>query len=74
MPTYRVIDKSTLEEHIEEMKMSEVDDFLKNNPNLDILPPATPINFNDLKKPDQGFRDRLREIKKSHFGANINTF
>ena len=26
------------------------------------------------KKPDDGFKDRLKEIKKSHRGSNINTW
>ena len=26
------------------------------------------------KKPDDGFKDRLREIKKSHYGSVINTW
>ena len=26
------------------------------------------------KKPDAGFRDRLKEIKKSHYGSTINTW
>tara|TARA_Y100000004_G_scaffold125812_1_gene141546 strand:- start:1283 stop:1534 length:252 start_codon:yes stop_codon:yes gene_type:complete len=27
-----------------------------------------------MKKPDAGFRDRLKEIKKAHRGSNINTW
>ena len=26
------------------------------------------------KKPDDGFKDRLKEIKKSHYGSVINTW
>ena len=26
------------------------------------------------KKPDEGFKDRLKEIKKSHRGSTINTW
>lgn len=72
MPKYRVINKKTKEEQIIEMKISEVDNFLKDNIDLDIIPGIPLISYNDLRKPSEGFRDRLREIKKSHHGNKIN--
>ena len=38
--------------------------------------PAMPLfaydNVGPRKKPDQGFNDRLRDIKRSHHGSTIN--
>ncbi len=43
-----------------------------------ILKLATPYHGDPWhfagKKPDDGFKDRLKEIKKSHYGSVINTW
>ena len=74
MPTYTFLNKTTGEETTEFMKISELDKFIVDHPELSCLPSAPLISYNDLKKPSDGFRDRLREIKASHRGSTINTF
>lgn len=76
MPTYKFMDKITGDELIIEMKISERDEFLKNNPHLTQLVHGFP-GLSDparlgLRKPDQGFRDLLKEVKKRNRGSTIN--
>lgn len=73
-PQYTFYDKETQKEYTETMSISDMVKFLENNPNIDTRPTSPLISYNDLKKPSDGFRDRLREIKKSHRGSTINTF
>lgn len=64
------------------MSMNEREEYLKSNPEMQQVIHSAPALGDSirmgLKKPDDGFRDRLREIKKAHSGgftkANINTF
>lgn len=74
MPTYTFYNKKTQEEFTETMSISALEIYLKDNPDLDTRPTTPLISYNDLKKPSDGFRDRLREIKRSHRGSTINTF
>ena len=46
------------------------EDFLNNELSFDDY---TPDNVGP-KKPDQGFNDRLKDIKRSHRGSNINIY
>jgi len=60
-----------------EMKLSELDDFLKNNPHLEQIivnstPQVSPYSVGRLKT-DSAFRDRMNSIKKNHHGAKIQT-
>ncbi len=73
MPNY-TFRKPDGTEFSEYMKISELDQYLVDNPKLTVVPSAPSISYNDMKKPDDGFRDRLREIKKHHRGNTINTF
>lgn len=62
------------------MSMSEKDKYLEENKDTIIQIITKAPGFGDsvslgIKKPDQGFRDVLREIKKAHpRGGGVNTF
>ena len=82
MPTYRFHNEDTGEEFEEFMMISELDSYLKNNPNLTQMLNGVP-GIGDsvrlgMKKPDNGFRDVLREIKKRNSRgiskSTVNTF
>ena len=82
MPTYTFRDINTGEESTTIMSMAEREEFVANNPHMQQVihsAPALgdPIRLG-LKKPDNGFRDRLKEIKKAHSRgltrSNINTW
>ena len=62
---------------VKDMTIAEAEQFEKDNPNLEWLcgaPKICDAHRVGLKKPDDGFRDRLKDIKKSHRGSKINTF
>lgn len=80
MPNYsfrNVIDGS---EFSLDMTMSEREKYLEKNKDTIIQIITKAPGFGDsvslgYKKPDQGFRDVLREIKKAHpRGGGVNTF
>jgi hypothetical protein len=78
MPNYTFINKQTNEEFDEFMSISELDDFIKNNPHLEqaISAPsiADPTRLG-LRKPDSGFRDVLKRVKKASGRNNtVNTW
>jgi hypothetical protein len=62
------------------MSMSDKDKYLEENKDTIIQIITKAPSFGDtvslgIKKPDQGFRDVLREIKKAHpRGGGVNTF
>ena len=66
MPTYLFRDPKTETEFEVEMSISERDQFLKDNPNLEQLVNGFPnIGYSTLtQKPAEGFTDLLKEIKK----------
>lgn len=74
MPTYRFRDEKS--KKIEEvfMSISEMEDHLKNNPTVSLVPaaPAIVSGVDGLRRPDNAFRDLLRKIKKNNRGSNIN--
>lgn len=76
MPTYSFLNTETNEHHDQFFKSwRDKDEYLTENPNLKQTVTAPSIGYNDSKKPDEGFRDILRDIKKgSGAGANVNTF
>lgn len=76
MPTYSFINTETEEEFEQFFKnWRERDEFLAENPHIKITISASPaIGYNDAKKPDDGFRDILREIKKANPRGDVNTF
>jgi len=82
LPTYLLKNINTNEEHELFMGISEKEDFLKANPQfIQLLNGAPSIGDSirlGLRKPDDAFRDRLREIKKNAqkgiSRSTINTF
>jgi hypothetical protein len=80
-PNYNFINNTTNKEFVEFMTISEKDTFLKNNPEISQILSSPSIGDSirlGLKKPDNAFRDRLREIKKAHSKgltrSTVNTF
>jgi hypothetical protein len=79
MPTYRFCNEIG-EEFEEFMSISALDEYLKNNTNLTQLVNGAPSisSGRGMGKPDQGFRDLLKDMKKKHSKgisrSTINTF
>jgi hypothetical protein len=77
MPYYQFKNRETGEVIEQFMKISELDKFREDNPNLDKIPQAPgvsdPVRLG-LKKPSDGFRDVLGRIRKNNPGSKINTF
>lgn len=78
MPTYSFRNKETNEVFDKFMKMSERDQFLLDNPNLESVIGAPMTVTSVDMKPDNGFRDVLKEIRSKHdqrfTRSTINTF
>ena len=72
MPTYSFKNTKTGKEYEDFMSISERETLLKENPEIEpMLTTATIVSGVDgLRKPDGGFRDILRNIKKKHKGSN----
>lgn len=77
MPTYDFLDKRTGKRFSQFMSLSEAEAMVKAEPDLEWLcgTPAIgdPWRMGRAKPPDY-FRDRLKDIKKTHRGSNINTW
>ena len=79
MPTYSFRNNETKEEFDKFFKSSSLkDEFLEQNPQLQQIHTST-VGLIDptrlgIRKPDDAFRDRLRDIKQSHLHSTINTF
>lgn len=80
MPTYKFLNNETNEEYEEFMTISALDEYLKNNPNVTQLVNGAPLisSGRGMGKPDNGFRDLLKDIKKKNSRgitrSTINTF
>jgi hypothetical protein len=82
VPVYTFKDINSGEEFTTMMSMNEREEFVANNPHMQQVIHSAPAIGDSirlgLKKPDSGFRDRLKEIKKAHSRgltrSNINTF
>jgi hypothetical protein len=80
MPNYTFRNKQTGHEWTETLSIAERETFITDNAEyIEQLIISAPALGDSVKlgyiKPDQGFRDVLREIKKSHpLGGGINTF
>lgn len=78
MPTYSFKDENTLEEFEKVMSNSERELFLEENPHIKqtftkfpgVVDPARV----GVKKPDDNFRDVLKNVKHHHKRDNINTW
>jgi hypothetical protein len=80
MPTYKFLNNDTGEEFEDFMSISALDVFLKENPHLTQLVHGAPLvhSGRGLGKPDNGFRDLLKTMKKGNSKgisrSTINTF
>lgn len=79
VPTYNFLNNDTGEEFSDFMSISALDEFLKSNPNVvQLVNDAPGLIAGSGKKPDQGFRDLLKDMKKKHSKgitrSTINTF
>ena len=82
MPSYTFINLQSGETFTTIMSMSEREEYLRSNLHMHQVIHSAPAIGDSirmgLKKPDDGFRDRLKEIKKAHSRgltkATINTF
>jgi len=79
MPTYNFHNNSTGEEYALFLTLSEREEYLKNNPHITQMVGAPALHSGrGIKKPDQGFRDLLKHIKKGNEKgtgrSTINTF
>ena len=80
MPTYNFINNETGEEFEDFMSISALDVYLKENPHITQQVGGAPLihSGRGMKKPDNGFRDLLRNIKKEHSKgitrSTVNTF
>lgn len=81
-PSYTFINLNTGEEWTDIMSISEREEFLSKNPQVQQQLTSAPALGDSirlgLRKPDNGFRDRLKEIKKAHSRgltrSTVNTF
>ena len=80
MPTYKFLNNETGEEYEEFMSISALDTYLEENPNVTQLVNGAPMisSGRGMGKPDAGFRDVLKQIKKNAnkgiTRSTINTF
>lgn len=80
MPTYRFLNNDTGEEHEDFMSITALGLYLEENPNITQLVNGAPLvhSGRGLGKPDQGFRDLLKNMKKGNSKgfkrSTINTF
>jgi predicted nucleic acid-binding Zn ribbon protein len=74
MPTYTFKDINTGEELELVLKISELNSFREEHPNLTLVVKRSNFISGHNKKPDSGFRDVLSRIKSANRGSNINTF
>ena len=81
MPNYQFLDTKTGEEYTKFLHISDLDEYLEGNVHVNQIIGAPAIGDSvrqGLKKPDEGFRDVLREIKKKNSigqtKSTINTY
>jgi hypothetical protein len=77
MGKFNFRNKKTGKVKVLEMSIAEAEQYEKDHPNLEWIcgsPAIGDAHRLGLKKPDDGFRDRLKDIKKSHRGSKINTW
>jgi len=75
MPTYTFRNNESGEEFDRVLRMKDLDSFQKDNPHLSqVITNQAPIIRGRSPKPDSGFRDVLKTIKKGNPRSNVNTF
>lgn len=77
MPNYTFKCSKTGETQTLSLKISELDRFKEENP--DLVQVITPTPLADptrlgLHKPDSGFRDVLKKVKSNHLRSTVNTW
>jgi hypothetical protein len=80
MPTYLFLNNETGEEYEDFMSISALEIYLKENPQVTQLVNGAPLihSGRGLKKPDAGFRDVLKKVKREAqrgiSRSTVNTF
>ena len=75
MPLYNLKNTETDEVFEKFMKISEMETFLSENPHVQQWHETAPsMSYNDVKKPDSGFREVLQKIHSKHKGSKVNTW
>lgn len=78
MPTYTFFDTTSREEWTEIMSIAEMEDFLAKNSHVQWVPKSGLPTLDSvrlgIRKPEEGFRDILRQVKKKNPRSNVNTF
>ena len=80
MPTYTFRERNNPEVVFDQFfkSFSIKEEFLKENQHLEQIHTSGPGVIDPIRlgirKPDDSFRDRLKDIKQSHRGSTINTF
>ena len=78
MANYTFYDTKTNKEFDIDMPISELDAYKEKNPHLEQLIKRAPALADPtrlgLRKPDRGFRDVLKKVKKAHRGSTVNTW
>ena len=76
MPTYSFRNKETGEEFDEIMSIEKLDQYKADNPHLEQLlgtpPIGDPVRLG-MKKPDDTFRDILKQIKKNNDSKRVRS-
>ena len=76
MPDYTFRRRSTGEEWTDFISISERRELLDSDPDIEQLVTGAPLIGDPIRlgriKPDDGFRERLGEIKKAHPGSTMN--
>lgn len=78
MANYTFYNTKTKKEFDISMPISELDTYKENNPHLQQRIVSAPQLIDPtrlgLRKPDSGFRDVLKKVKKAHRGSTVNTW
>ena len=78
MANYTFLNTKTEEEFDISMPISELDTYKAENPHLQQLIKTAPSIADPsrlgLRKPDGGFRDVLKRVKRANRGSKINTW
>lgn len=76
MPIYTFRDKETNEEHDKFMKFDDREQYLLDNPNLEVVIGAPAIADSvriGVTKTDNGFKEVLQKIHSKTAGSKLNT-
>lgn len=82
LPTYKFLNTETQEEFTDFMSISGMEKYLEENPHIKQLVHGAPMICDPVRvgvksKPDNGFRDLLKQIQKNNGGimkTDMNTF